>query len=102
MRVRSPGIQVLDHVGFRAKVLLEQDQFEPQSLSMTLHSLALLEYRNHLLLRAAATVAARRMDDLTPQVRGARNPWQHPPFLALSPWAMRGGPGALGCDDVQT
>ncbi len=62
-------VQAMDLVGFRAKLLLEEGSFEPQGLSMMLTGLAAVDYRNHLLLSAAASVATLRMDEFTPQVR---------------------------------
>jgi len=66
MQVR-PGRKTLDTLGFRAVHLLRQGEMQPQSLSMLVHACCVLEYKNRVLLAAAADAAVRAMPRLAPQ-----------------------------------
>jgi len=63
----KPSRELLDLVGFRAKVVLEEGGFDAQGVSMLLHACAALEYKNWLLLGQAAAAAANTLDQFTPQ-----------------------------------
>lgn len=64
----SPGIQVLDTLQSRCIPLLQAGKFEPQGVSMLLHSLATLHYSHPKLNAAAGDEALRLLPQFTPQV----------------------------------
>ncbi|KAJ9534378.1 hypothetical protein QJQ45_016072 [Haematococcus lacustris] len=63
----TPGVPVLDMVGFRATHLLTLGDFEPQGISMLLTACAELRYSNHQLMTSSAQALLGRLPDFTPQ-----------------------------------